>query len=64
MARCCVRWARVWPCRYQLGLACRAMQHQQVAEKHLRTAVLLAATSPVVPYSTLPFCYPPEARDI
>lgn len=43
---------------YQLGMACRAMQHTSAAEKNLKTAMLLAATSPVLPFSELTLVYP------
>lgn len=39
---------------YQLGLACKAMHHRAEAERHLHTAVLLASSSPVLPFSSLP----------
>lgn len=39
---------------YQLGLACKAMHHRPDAEQHLHTAVLLAASSPALPFSTMP----------
>lgn len=39
---------------YQLGLACRGLGHAKEAEQHLRTAVVLAAGSPALPYAECP----------
>ena len=39
---------------YQLGLACRGLGHTKEAEQHLRTAVVLAAGSPALPYAECP----------
>lgn len=48
---CCTVGPPGW---YNLGLARKAQGHTEEGEKHLFTAVTLAAAAPVMSYSKLP----------
>ncbi len=41
---------------YNLGLVSQAQGHREEAERHLFSAVKLAAAAPVLSYGTLPLC--------
>mmetsp|Transcript_36208 Transcript_36208/g.80562 ORF Transcript_36208/g.80562 Transcript_36208/m.80562 type:complete len:429 (-) Transcript_36208:348-1634(-) len=44
---------------FQLGLAAKGLGHREEAEKHLMTAVSLAAASPVLPFAVAPLVMTP-----